>query len=53
MVERDSGYRRFVDPNRTTLRGVKGIVEPWKVVILRFYSFFMPSFSTFFLTSLD
>jgi hypothetical protein len=49
VVERDNGYRRSIDPNRSTLRGVEGIVEPWRVAILRFYFFFMPSFSTFFL----
>jgi len=48
MVERDSGYRRFVDLNRVTLRKVKGTIEPWRVTILRFFFFFMPSFFTFF-----
>jgi hypothetical protein len=48
VVERDNGYRMSIDPNRTTLKGIEGIVEPWKVAILRFYSFFMPSFSTLF-----
>jgi hypothetical protein len=49
VVEKDNGYRRFVNPNRTTLSGVEGVVEPWRVAILRFYFFFMPSVFTFFL----
>jgi hypothetical protein len=53
VVEKDNGYRRFVNPNRTTLSGVEGIVEPWRVAILRFYFFSCHLFLLSSFTSLD